>query len=158
MGGAGASGSSRCFLEHHLSPRSPQGAGAVPAISAAWWLLCTKRKHGAACLQSLRMLPGLPELCVLLFQHSSFSSCSLRVTPVFSLPLSIHDQVTGCLSSAPGLSPSHISACSSWLSPLAPCPKQLRWDRALASGYNDIQFPSGEGEAEAGDSAEEARS
>lgn len=98
VGGAGASGSSRCFLEHHLSPRSPQGAGAVPGISAAWWLLCTKRKHGAGCLQSLRMLPGLPEL-MLLFQHSSFSSCSLKFTPVFSLHMSIRDQVTGCLSS-----------------------------------------------------------
>lgn len=122
VGGTGASRSSRCFLEHHLSPRSPQEAGAVPGISAAWWLLCTKRKHGAGCLQFLRMLPGLPDLMVL-FQHSSFSSCSLRFTAVFSSHKSIHGQVTGCLSSAPGLSPTHIPACSSLLSPLGPLPK-----------------------------------
>lgn len=120
--GTGASGSSRCFLVHHLSPRSPQEAGALPGISAAWWLLCTKRKHEAGCLQSLRMLPGLPEL-VLLFQHSSFSSFFLIFAAVFSLHVSIHDQVTGCLSSAPGLSPSHIPACSSLLSPLGLLPK-----------------------------------
>lgn len=113
-GGPGASGSSRCFLEHHLSLRSPQGAGAVPGISAAWWLLCTKRRHGAGCLQSLRMLPGLPGL-MLLFQLSIFSSCSLRFTSVFFLHLSIHDQITGCLSSAPGLSPSHVGCIHSCL-------------------------------------------
>lgn len=122
VGGTGASGSSRCFLEHHLSLRSPQEAGAVPGISAAWWLLCTKRKHGAGCLQFLRMLPGLPELMIL-FKHSGFSSFSLRFTAVFSLHRSIHDQVTDCLSSSPGLSPTHIPACSSLLSPLGPLPK-----------------------------------
>lgn len=118
VGGAGASGSSRCFLEHHLSSRSPQEAGAVPGISAAWWLLCTKRKHGAACLQSLRMLPGLPEL-MLLFRHSSFSSCSLSSHQGFPC---ICPFMT-CLSPAPGLSPSRIPACSSLLSPLGPLPK-----------------------------------
>lgn len=67
----------------------------MPGISAARWLLCTKGKHGAGCLQSLRVLPGLPEL-MLLFEHPSFSSCSLRFAAVFSFHIAVHDQVTGC--------------------------------------------------------------